>query len=544
MAKLTNSGSSAHPDEQSGAPEFQLAGWIVNPSTNRMSLGSDVVKLEPKVMQVLVYLVDHHGQTVTRDELASAVWSGTVVGDDAVTNAIIKLRKAFGDDSRSSQIIETIPKRGYRLMASVKRPSGEESATAPEIPSAGAAADSAEPQTARPTIAVLAFRNLSGDAAQEYFSDGITEDITTALSNTGWYYVTARHSAFSYKGKAIDVRQVGKELGVQYILEGSVRRVGDKLRVTADLIETENGRHIWGNRYDGTLADVFDFQDQITETIVGTVEGMFQRAEGERASHKRPESMEAYDYLLRGLAYMNKLTPEDTQAALRHFYKAIEKDPGYGRAYAYAFWCYRRQVQVSGMILSNEERAEAIRLMNAGLKADRDDPVVLWQAATLKLYFERDFDGALALVERSLSIDPNSPRAWNSSAMTHGFMGDSETARKHAEHVLRISPRNPTHWVTYTQIAEADLQEGRYQEATESAKKALRLNNYMIQAHLILAASCAHLQRLDEARAAVKQSLKLNDRLTITRLDEFFPIARYKNLDAYLEGLRKAGLPE
>ena len=291
MAKLTNSGSSAHPDEQSGAPEFQLAGWTVNPSANRMSVGSDVVKLEPKVMQVLVYLVDHRGQTVTRDELASAVWSGTVVGDDAVTNAIIKLRKAFGDDSRSSQIIETIPKRGYRLIASVKRASGGESATAPEIPPVGAATDSAELQTARPTIAVLAFRNLSGDAAQEYFSDGITEDITTALSNTGWYYVTARHSAFSYKGKAIDVRQVGTELGVQYILEGSVRTVGNKLRVTADLIETANGRHIWGNRYDGTLADIFDFQDQITETIVGTVEGMFQRAEGERVSHKRPESM-------------------------------------------------------------------------------------------------------------------------------------------------------------------------------------------------------------------------------------------------------------
>ena len=276
----------------------------------------------------------------------------------------------------------------------------------------------------------------------------------------------------------------------------------------------------------------------------GTVEGMFQRAEGERVSHKRPESMEAYDYLLRGLAYMNKLTPEDTQAALRHFYKAIEKDPGYGRAYAYAFWGYRRQVQECGMILSNEERAEAIRLMNAGLKADRDDPVVLWQAATLKLYFERDFEGALALLERSLSIDPNSPRAWNTSAMIHGFMGDSETARKHAEHVLRVSPRNPTHWVAYTHIAEADVQDQRYQEAADNARRALQLNNYMIQAHLILAASCAHLQRLDEARAAVKQSLKLNHRLTITRLDEFFPIARYKNLDAYLEGLRKAGLPE
>ena len=396
----------------------------------------------------------------------------------------------------------------------------------------------------KPSIAVLPFQNMSGNPEEEYFSDGITEDLTTALSNTGWYQVTARHSAFSYKGKTIDVRQVGKELGVQYILEGSVRRMGDKLRVTAQLIETGSGKHIWGHHYDGTLADVFDFQDQITETIVGTVEGMFQRAEGERVRQKRPESMEAYDYLLRGLAHMNKLTPEDTRTALQYFYKAIERDAGYGRAYAYAFWCYRREVQSRGMILSNKEQAEAVRLMQAGLKADRDDPIVLWQAATLKAYFERDFEGALALLERSLSIDPNSPRAWNASATIHCFMGDSETARNHAEHAIRISPRNPTHWVAYTHIAEANLQDMRYQDAADAAKKALQLNSNMVPAQLILAASCAHLGRLDDARAAIKQSLQLNPKLTVARLPEFFPVTRYKNLDGYLDGLRKAGLPD
>lgn len=397
---------------------------------------------------------------------------------------------------------------------------------------------------AKPSLAVLPFANMSGDPEQEYFSDGITEDITTALSNTGWYYVTARNSAFYYKGKAIDVRQIGKELGVQYLLEGSVRRMGEKVRVTAQLIETGGGKHVWGHRYDGTLADIFDFQDQITETIVGTVEGMFHRAEAERVGQKRPESMEAYDYLLRGLAYMNKLTPDDTQTALQYFYKAIEKDPGYGRAYAYAFWCYRREVQVRGMILSKEEQAEATRLMQAGLKADMDDPIVLWQAASLKGFFERDFEGALALLERSLSIDPNSPRAWNTSSSIHIAMGHSETARKHAEHAIRISPRNPAHWVSYTHIAEANLQDMRYQEAADAAKKALQLNDYMIPAHLILAASCAQLGRFDEAQAAIKQALKLNSELTIARLPELFPIARYKNLDAYLDGLRKAGLPD
>jgi TolB-like protein/tetratricopeptide (TPR) repeat protein len=397
---------------------------------------------------------------------------------------------------------------------------------------------------AKPSLAILPFSNMSGDPEQEYFSDGITEDITTALSNTGWYYVTARNSAFYYKGKAIDVRQIGKELGVQYVLEGSVRRVGDKLRVTAQLIETGGGKHVWGHRYDGTLVDIFDFQDQITETIVATIEGMFHRAEAERVGQKRPESMEAYDYLLHGLAYMNKVTPEDTQTALQYFYKAIEKDLGYARAYAYAAWCYRRKVQLKGMMLSEEQQTEAIRLMEAALKADKDDPIVLWHAAGLKAHFERDFEGALALVERSLAIDPNSPRAWNTSASIHIAMGHSDTARKQAEHVIRISPRNPSHWVSYTHVAEANLQDMRYQEAADAAKKALQLNNYMVPAHLVLAASCAHLGRPDEAQAAIKQALELNPELSIAKLPELFPIARYKNLDAYLDGLRKAGLPE
>ncbi|UCD68904.1 MAG: adenylate/guanylate cyclase domain-containing protein [Betaproteobacteria bacterium] len=462
--------------------------------------------------------------------LESLADPGGICISESVRAAIGK-KLPFGYESLGDKVVKNIeePVRAYRV-----RFDGQ--TTYSRSPSAEA--------TTKPSLAVLPFSNMSGDPEQEYFSDGITEDITIALSNTGWYDVAARHSSFSYKERAIDVRQIGKELGVQYILEGSVRRTGEKVRVTAQLIETAGGKHIWGHRYDGTLADIFDFQDQITETIVGTVEGMFHRAEAERIGQKRPDNMEAYDYLLRGLAYMNKLTPEDTQTALQYFYKAIEKAPGYGRAYAYAFWCYRREVQLTGVMLSDQERAEAIRLMEAGLKADKDDPIVLWQAATLKAYFERDFEGALALLERSLAIDPNSPRAWNTSGLIHGAMGHSDTARQHSEHAIRISPRNPTHWVAYTHIAEANLQDMRYEEAADTAKKALQLNNYLVPAHLILAASCAHLGRMDEAQAAIVRALELNSKLTIGRLCELFPVAGYKNLDTYLDGLRKAGLPD
>jgi TolB-like protein/Flp pilus assembly protein TadD len=544
MADLGKSGSSVQPENPSGADAFQIAGWTIHPTTNRMSSGSETVRLEPKVMQVLAYLAQRSGQTVTRDELARVVWAGTVVGDDAVTNAIIKLRKAFDDDSRSSKVIETIPKRGYRLLAKVERLRGGENRAPEETPVIDTTANGTQPQAAPPTIAVLPFRNLSDDSEQEYFSDGITEDITTALSNTGWFFVTARHSAFAYKGTAIDVRQVGKELGVQYVLEGSVRKGGDKIRVTAQLIETATGKHIWANRYDGMLRDIFDLQDQITETIVATLEPEFHRAEAERVAQKRPDSMEAYDYLLRGVAYMNKLTPEDTKMALQYFYKAIEKDPNYGRAYAYVFWCYRREVESRGMVLSKQEQAEVIRLMEAGLKADKTDPIVVWQAGSMKVYFQHDFEGALALIERSLSIDPNSTRALIASSMTHSFMGNTDTAIKHAERAIRISPRSPAHWMAYTCLAQSHLQELRYEEAAKAAKKAIQLNPNLIPAYLILAASCAHLGQLDEAQVAIQEALKLNPKLTVARFPELFPISKLKNLDAYLTGLRKAGLPD
>jgi adenylate cyclase len=241
---------------------------------------------------------------------------------------------------------------------------------------------------------------------------------------------------------------------------------------------------------------------------------------------------------------MAKMTPEDTRAALPYFRKAIEKDPGYGRAYAYAFWCYRREVYISGLILSKQEQAEAIRLMEDGLKADKDDPVVLWQAGTMKHHFQRDFEGALALIDRSLSIDPNSPRALNASAMAHNDMGDTETAIKHAERALRISPRLPANYAPYTCIAAAHLQELRYEEAAAAAKKAIQLYKYMMLAHLILAASCAQVGRLDEAGAAIRQSLELDPKLTVSRVLDIYPISNYKNLDAFTDGLRQAGLPE
>jgi TolB-like protein len=462
--------------------------------------------------------------------LESLAEAGGICISEAVRTAVgtrLSLDYEFMGEQNVKNIAEPI--RAYRVRAEAQ---------------ATPAARTSKETSSKPSLAVLPFSNMSGDPEQEYFSDGITEDITTALSNVGWFLVTARHSAFAFKGKTIDVRQVGKELDVRYVLGGSVRKGGSKIRITTQLIETTTGKQVWANRYDGAVEDIFDFQDQITETIVGTLEPEIQRAESERISQKRPENMEAYDYLLRGQAYMNKATPEDTRTALKYFYRAIEKDPNYARAYAFAFWCYRREVDMRGLVLSGEEQAEAKRLIRTALRLDDGDHVVLWQAGTMKSLFERDFEGALALIDQALAINPNSPRPWYSSTMARSCMGDTETAIEHAEHSIRISPRNPARWYPWWCIAAAHLQELRYEKAAEAAKKALQLNDDMILAHLILAASCAHRERREEAQAAIGQALALDPELTVFRAQKIFPIARYKNLGACIEGLRKAGLPE
>ena len=405
---------------------------------------------------------------------------------------------------------------------------------------------STEPLTLpdKPSIAVLPFANLSGDPEQEYFADGIVEDIITALSNVQSFFVIARNSSFTYKGKAVDMKRVGRELGVHYVLEGSVRKAGNRVRVTAQLIEAASGNHVWADRYDGALDDIFDLQDEITASVVGAIEPQLLRAEVQRIRQKRPESLDAYDYTLRGLAHMNKLNPDDTAEGLRLFLKAIEVDANYARAYVCASWFYRRQVQLRGMVLSDEDKAEGIRLAQAGLTADNTDPYVLWQAGMTAALVEGDFDAAILDIDRSLSVNANSTRAWLASAIVRCCVGDPETAIEHADRAIRLSPLDIAMWVAHGVLATAHLQLADYQEAAAWARKSIRQHAYNAPAHHVLAACCAQLGRTEEAAAAVTRSLELDPAMTISRLKAIYPVSGYRNLDGFLEGLRTAGLAD
>jgi TolB-like protein len=276
------------------------------------------------------------GQTVTKGELARAVWSGTVVGDDAVTNAIIKLRRAFGDDSRSPKVIETIPKLGYRLVAKAQSLQIEEGQADSDVPPVGATADGAGPRTEPPTIAVLPFRNLSGDPEQEFFADGMAEDIITGLSRYRWFFVIARTSSFTYKGRAIDVKQVAQDSGVRYVLEGSVRKAGRRVRVTAQLIDATAGTHIWAERYERELEDIFAVQDEITEAIVAAIAPEIGDVERERAQRKPPGSLDAWSPYQRGLAGYHSSTEGGFRSAIEQFDRVNEIDPTFAPAFAMA----------------------------------------------------------------------------------------------------------------------------------------------------------------------------------------------------------------
>ena len=408
----------------------------------------------------------------------------------------------------------------------------------------GAAARATSAKGDKPTIAVLPFTNLSGDADQEYFADGITEDLITALSNVQSFFVIARNSTYVYKGRAVDVKQVSRDLGAHYVMEGSVRKAGNRVRVSAQLLNATEGTHVWGDRYDGALDDIFDLQDKITANVVGAIEPQFLTAEAERIKQKHPESLDAYDYTLRGLALMNALTPEDADEALRLFRMASEIDPSYGRPLVCASWCYRRKVQITGMNLSDDDRDESLRLANAALKVGRTDPYVMWQAGLTFAHLERKFDEAMALIDRSLSVNANSNRAWLASAMIRCMAGDPEGAIDHAERARLLSPLETSAWVADGALATAHMQEERYEQAVTWARNACRANAYNAPAYHVLAASSAQIDRMDDAKSALDRALELNPDLTVSRLREIYPIENYRNLDGFLTGLRLAGLAE
>jgi TolB-like protein/Tfp pilus assembly protein PilF len=396
----------------------------------------------------------------------------------------------------------------------------------------------------RPSITVLPFQNMSGDPEQEYFADGMVEDIITNLSRIKWLFVIARNSSFTYKGRAIDVKQVGRELGVRYVLEGSVRKAGTRVRITGQLVEASTGAHLWADRFDGALEDVFELQDHVTSSVVAAIAPKLEQAEIERSKRKPTNNLDAYDYYLRGVDRLHSQTRESTSEALRLFHKAIELDPEFASAYAMAAFCYSQRKAFGWVTSRSQDIAEAAPLARRAMELTRDDALAISRAGMVLAYVVEDFDSGELLLERARTLNPNLSAVWHASGWLKVWIGEPETAIEYLERFVRISPLDPLLHSVRSAIAFAHVFAGRFTEAVSYAEKALADNPNTHQALRATALSCAWAGRTEQAQKAISRLLEIDPTLRVSKLVNITPLQRVQDIARYQEGMRKAGLPE
>ncbi len=451
-----------------------------------------------------------------------------------------RLRRELGvkPESATTQLYESIRLR-------------RDGPTLPIAPSPAEAAPRAEPMLAelplpsKPSIAVLPFENMSGDPEQQYFADGMVEEIITSLSRFRNLFIIARSSSFTYRGLTMDVKQVGRELGVRYVLEGSVRKAGDRLRISGQLIDASTGAHLWADRFDGALTEVFDLQDRVAISVVGAITVRLEEAEIERAKRKPTESLDAYDHYLRGLALAEQFAKGANDEALWLFNKAIERDPNFALPHARAAWCYGYR-RVSGWMVDHaRETAEADRLARQAVHLGRDDAAALSYGGFVLGYVVGDIEDGIAFVDRALILNPNLAFAWGASACMKAWLGEPDAAITHASTAMRLSPFDPRAfaWEHYT--AFAHFCAGRYDDAAAWEERVLRDQPNFTGGVRVAAASNALLGRTIEAQKFMAQLRQLEPALRLSNLAAIMPpFRRSEDRAKYAEGLSKAGLPE
>jgi TolB-like protein/class 3 adenylate cyclase len=393
----------------------------------------------------------------------------------------------------------------------------------------------------KPSIAVLPFQNMSGDPEQEYFADGMVEDIITALSRFKSLFVIARNSSFTYKGRAVDIKQVGRELGVRYVLEGSVRKAGNRVRITGQLIEATTGRHLWADKFDGALEDVFGLQDQITTSVVGLIAPTLERAEIERTKQKPTDRLDSYDFYLRGMALANRM--RSLSEARQFFKKAFELDPEYGAAYAMAAWTLMMQQTISGVPLSAEMRSEGIRLAHQASAVGSDDAFALARSGHVLTYLGHEYDRGASLVEQAVALNPNLAMAWHARGWLSLMCGDAERSVESFERMIRLSPLDPLRIGAWNGSAFAFFHLRRYEEGRAVAMKSIQ---FAANAHTLgaLIVNLAGAGREVEAREAVAQLVKLQPDFRASHVHEAFPIRSADERNRMAAALREAGLPD
>ncbi len=568
---------------------FYVGDWCVDPTTGRISNQDVEHKIEPKAMTVLVCLARQQGQVVSRETLEEQAWAGMVVGYDSLASAIIKLRKAFGDDSKSPRYIETVPKKGYRLICGVhtdlsgmaEKPEDEtqaqqsspaerranESMMAAKNHSAkmnkllnaaillavlasvtayffrDAVTDSSQNATQasndKRVIAVLPFKNLSDDVQQDYFSDGITADLITDLSKISGLSVIARNSVFIYKNTDVDIRNVKQELGVDFVVEGSVRKVGEQVRISARLIDAGSSINIWADRFDGTLDNLFAFQDSVTTKIINSLEVTLTERDRTRLAQKYSNSIEAYDEFLRGWQNLWLSSREGMYRARGHFLKAIELDDQFARAYANLALTY---IYDHLLGWSDDDDAALLKAQEYADKAiaiDPELPQVYWVKGFADI-FSRDYRQSLEHAQHAIDLDPGFADGYGLLATTLNYAGKPKEADKVMRQAMQQNPKYPA---IYNVIhGEIFFNMRDYEKAIENFSYALEVNPEIEEARIWLAAAYANIGDIDEAGWQLEQ-IRMNGRdLSLQRIEKVIPFKDPEQREAFIDSLYKAGL--
>ena len=516
--------------------------YAIDIDRRELRRGATLVHVEPQVFDLLVYLVQNRDRVVSKDDLIAFVWGGRIVSDSTLTSRINAARSAVGDSGEGQKLIRTIPRKGLRFVGAVHddpregttdadRPPGDQTQTLSRP---------ALPLPDRPAIAVLPFVNMSGDPEQEYFSDGISEDIITALSKLRWFFVIARNSSFIYKGKAVHMKQLAEELGVSYVVEGSVRRAGNRVRITAQLNDVATGSHIWAERYDRDLADVFAVQDEITEAIIAAIEPQIYAAENFHAQRKPPGSLDAWDLVMRGLSHYWRVTRQDNVVAQALLEKAISIDSSYGQALGVLATSYTFSAHMGW-----EDMATATPLAEraalSAIRADGEDPWAHHALAFVYL-FKRRFDDSLAEFELALRLNPNFSLAQGYHGLALAYCGRWREADEAARRAIRLSPRDPLSALYYGVAAYAQFVGRNYDEAMRLAREAVRQRGDFVGAHRVLTAAAGMAGQIDIAKAALRDLRRAQPNISLAWISSDMPIKQGAEREHYLQALRRAGL--
>jgi TolB-like protein len=535
------------PHDRKGAVvQYQFGDFALDPDRRELTRRAAAVTIGPKVFDLLLFLVQNRERVVSKDDLLEAVWSGRIVSESTLTSHINAVRRAVGDNGEDQRLVRTVARKGFRFVGDVK-----ELQTSAGVAAANAGVADSSSATAQdltlpdgPSMAVLPFQNWSGDPEQEYFADGVVEDIITALSRIHWLFVIARNSSFTYKGRAVDVKQVGRDLGVRYVMEGSVRKATNRVRITGQLVDATTGAHLWADHFEGTLDDIFELQDQVAERVVGAITPKLERAEIERAKRKPTESLHAYDYYLRGMASVHQGTREPVSDALRLFYKAIELDPNFASAYGMAAACHYWRKMNNWTSDRSEELAEGARLADRAMELGASDALALARAGHAYAHFGGNLDRGVAAVDRALVLNPNLSTAWYLSGFQRISLGKHDDAVERFARAMRLSPLDPEIFQMQTGTAMAHMFARRFDVACAWAEKARAERPNILRVSSFSAASYALAGRLDEARRAMEHVRSIDATFRIANIEDWVVLRRPEDLAMFVDGLRRAGLPE